>query len=323
MSRRRHRESVAAYLAPSFAWASRDETAGEALARLAREKPHNAELVCVVTGEGTLAGALSLGRLIALAPELRLRDAMQADFPHVQRDTDQETAASIALHHGVDALPVVDAHGRVLGIMPSQALLQVLRREHVEDLHRLAGIQRETTVARHAMDDPPLRRARHRLPWLLLGLIGAMLATAAMAGFETTIEAHVAVAFFVPGLVYLADAIGTQSEAIAVRGLSLTRSSIARLLTGEIRTGLLIGATLGALCFFPVLLAFGDPRLAAAVSTSVFVAGGLASAMGLLFPWCFARAGYDPAYGSGPVATVIQDLISLLVYFAIVRAFGV
>jgi magnesium transporter len=144
-----------------------------------------------------------------------------------------------------------------------------------------------------------------------------------MAGFEATIESQVAVAFFVPGLVYIADAIGTQTEAIAVRGLSLTRSGIARLLAGELRTGFVIGATLGALCFLPVLLAFGDARLAAAVSTSVFAAGGLASAMGLVFPWLFARAGYDPAYGSGPVATVIQDLISLLVYFQIVRAFGI
>jgi magnesium transporter len=100
--------------------------------------------------------------------------------------------------------------------MPAQALLQVLRREHVEDLHVLAGIKREASQARHAIEDPPLRRMRHRLPWLLVGLAGSAIATAAMAGFEATFSRQLAVAFFVPGIVYLADAIGTQSEAIAV-----------------------------------------------------------------------------------------------------------
>jgi magnesium transporter len=207
--------------------------------------------------------------------------------------------------------------------MPSQALLQVLRREHVEDLHRLAGVRRETAQARHAIEDPPLRRARHRLPWLLVGLAGGAIATAAMAGFHATIERTVAVAFFVPGLVYLADAIGTQSEAIAVRGLSLTRSGIAHLLAGELRTGMAIGVTLGLIAFLPVLLAFGDARLAGAVSISIFVAGSVAAAIGIGLPWLLAQRGLDPAYGSGPVATVIQDILSILVYFGVVRAFGI
>ena len=81
-------------------------------------------------------------------------------WPRVRPSTDQERAASLALHHGVDALPVVDAEGCALGVMPSQALLHVLRREHVEDLHVLAGIQRESSQARHAIEDPPLRRAQ-------------------------------------------------------------------------------------------------------------------------------------------------------------------
>jgi magnesium transporter len=236
---------------------------------------------------------------------------------------DQEHAASLALHHGVDALPVVDAQGRPLGVMPSQALLQVLRREHVEDLHRLAGIKREAAQARHAIEDPPLRRARHRLPWLLVGLAGSALATAAMAAFESTLSTTIAVAFFVPGIVYLADAIGTQTEAIAVRRLSLTHAGLAHLLGGELRTGMLLGAILGLVSFFPVWFAFGDVRLAAAVATAIFAAGTMAAGLGLLLPWWIARTGRDPAFGSGPLATVIQDVLSLLVYLGVVRAFGV
>jgi magnesium transporter len=177
--------------------------------------------------------------------------------------------------------------------------------------------------ARHAIEDPPLRRARHRLPWLVFGLAGGALATAAMAGFEATLERMVAVAFFVPALVYLADAIGTQSEAVAVRGLSLTRSGIGHLLAGELRTGMLIGVALGVIAFLPVLLVFGDVRLAAAVSTSIFIAGSVAAAIGIGLPWLLARRGVDPAYGSGPVATVIQDILTIVVYFMVLQAFGI
>jgi magnesium transporter len=318
-----HHETVAGHVAASVARGHTGETVAAALARLAAEKPAHVELVCVTDGSGRLLGAAPIGRLFELEGATALEQAMDADFPRVRPGDDQEAAASLALHHGVDALPVVDHDGRLLGVMPSRALLQVLRREHVEDLHVLAGIRREASQARHAIEDPPLRRARHRLPWLLVGLAGGGLATAAMAGFEATMERMVAVAFFVPGLVYLADAIGTQSEAIAVRGLSLTRAGIAHLLVGELRTGMLIGAALGAIAFAPIALVFGDLRLAGAVAASIFIAGSIAAAIGIGLPWLLARRGLDPAYGSGPVATVIQDILSILVYFGVLRAFGI
>jgi magnesium transporter len=319
----RHHEAVGSHLAGSVVRAAPRDTAAAVLARFAAEKPASAEMVLAVEDDATLAGVVPIARLLAAPPGAALAELVDPSFPRVTPDTDQEHAASLALHHGVDALPVVDAGGRALGVMPSQAILQVLRREHVEDLHRLAGIEREAARARHAIEDPPLRRARHRLPWLAVGLAGSALATAAMAGFETTLRSTLAVAFFVPGIVYLADAIGTQTEAIAVRRLSLTRAGVAHLLAGELRTGMLLGAILGLASFLPAWLAFGNLRLAAAVATAIFAAGTMAAGLGLLLPWWIARSGRDPAFGSGPLATVIQDVLSLLVYFGVVRAFAV
>jgi magnesium transporter len=318
-----HREIVASHLVAGAARARPEETAGGVLARLVLEKPANVELVLVTDEQSRLQGVVPIEKLIASPVRAKLRDIASHAFPRVGPHTDQERAASLALHHGVDALPVVDAKGRALGVMPSQALLQILRREHVEDLHRLAGIEREAAQARHAIEDPPLRRARHRLPWLLVGLAGSALATAAMAAFESTLSATIAVAFFVPGIVYLADAIGTQTEAIAVRRLSLTHAGLARLLGGELRTGLLLGAVLGVASFFPVWIVFGELRLAAAVATAILAAGTIAAGLGLALPWWIARTGRDPAFGSGPLATVIQDVLSLLVYLGVVRLFGV
>lgn len=121
-----------------------------------------------------------------------------------------------------------------------------------------------------------------------------------------------------PGLVYLADAIGTQSEAVAVRGLSLTNVGLARLLGGELRSGLLIGLVLALLAFPMVWAGFGELRLAGAVALSLAGASAVASVLGLLLPWLLGRLGSDPAYGSGPLATIVQDVLSLLIYFGFV-----
>jgi magnesium transporter len=156
-----------------------------------------------------------------------------------------------------------------------------------------------------------------RLPWLLLGLAGSVIATIVVAFFERQLQSRVAIAFFIPGIVYLADAIGTQTEAIAVRGLSLSHAPIRNLVLGELRTGLLIGVVLGALSFPAIWLVLGDPRLALSVALALLIAGAMATAIGLLLPWLLSRIGRDPAFGSGPIATIVQDVLSLVIYFAV------
>ncbi len=317
--KRHHTETAAQHLTAAVTRARPEDLAGEVQSRLAEHELEDTELVCVVDGEGRLVGLLAFAELYRLPVDAAVGQAMRRAPPAVQAHEDQEKVASIALHYGLNSVPVVDAGRRLLGVVPTRALLQILRHEHVEDIHRLAGIQRETSMARRALDAPPLRRARDRLPWLIMGLIGSALATFIMSRFEAALNTKLALAFFVPGLVYLADAIGTQTEAVAVRGLSLAHIGIGRLLGGELRTGLIIGLVLGGITFPAVWLAFGDIRLAFAVAGALLVAGGLATTVGLLLPWLLARMRRDPAFGSGPLATVIQDVLTLLTYFAFVN----
>jgi magnesium transporter len=138
-----------------------------------------------------------------------------------------------------------------------------------------------------------------------------------MVRFEAQLAANIAIAFFIPAIVYLADAVGTQTEAVAVRGLSLSSSDLRPLLFGEIGTGILIGMALGSVAFPIVWLSFGSATLAATVAVALMAAGSVASTIGFLLPWSFAKLGYDPALGSGPVATVVQDVLSLLIYFLV------
>jgi magnesium transporter len=139
-----------------------------------------------------------------------------------------------------------------------------------------------------------------------------------MASFEATFAGNVKLAFFVPAIVYLADAIGTQTEAVAVRGLSLSHRPFSELLFGEAAAGSLIGLVLAACVFLGVAAAFQDIRLAAAVALAILAAGTIAATVGLTLPWVLSRWGLDPAFGSGPLATIIQDVLSILIYLGAV-----
>ncbi|MHB0984384.1 MAG: magnesium transporter [Sulfuricella sp.] len=216
---------------------------------------------------------------------------------------------------------MVDVEGRLQGVVPSDALLHILRAEHIEDMNRLVGILKNGDQARNAIEGSTIGRVLNRIPWLLLGLLGSAVATWLMAGFQKTLEAQISVAFFIPAVVYLADAIGTQTEAVAVRGLTFSRLSLWQLMGGELRTGVFIGIILALFIFPSIWFFFGDPGLAFSVALAVVTAGACASMVGLLLPWLLSRFGVDPAYGSGPVATILQDLLSLLTYFVTVSLF--
>lgn len=309
-------ETSADRIGPHAVLAYHGDTAEAVRQRIRQQGLRGWDLVCVIDGDERLLGTLTAPELLALPDAAMLDHVASRDWPRVLPGADQELMASIALHHHVAAMPVVDEAGRLVGVVGPATLMDILRREHVEDLHRLAGITRESKHARHAIEEPSLRRARHRLPWLVVGLGGSMVATLIVVRFESALAAKPAIAFFVPGLVYLADAIGTQSEAVAVRGLSLSHLGLGRLIGGELRTGILIGMVLALLAFPMVWLVFGELRLAAAVTLALAAASIVASTLGLLLPWLLTRFDFDPAYGSGPLATIVQDVLSLLIYFS-------
>jgi magnesium transporter len=314
-------ESASFHLLQRVPVAHPDMPCGVILAALRGAHLQYADAVVVTDTQQHVVGMASAGELAMQDADVPVHRVMRRDIPTAHLDTDQERVASLAIDSVLGAVPIVDTQSRFIGVVPPQALLAVLRREHVEDLHRLTGIMRETRVARAAIEGPPLTRARHRLPWLFVGLAGCALAALVMARFESLLQARIEIAFFLPGIVYLADAIGTQTEAIAVRGLSLSHLSISSLLARELWTGVTIGAILGAVAALLVWAVLRDLPLALVIGIALFAAGGIATAIGLALPWLFARLCFDPAYGSGPLGTVAQDILSVLLYFACASAF--
>ncbi|ATG73871.1 magnesium transporter MgtE [Zobellella denitrificans] len=273
----------------------------------------------VVCRDGRLCGMVRIEDLLPAPNHVTLATLMEQDPPVVAPGVDQEVVAWRAVRHAESALGMVDGEGRFVGLIPPYRMLAVLLAEHEEDLTRLGGFTKSTEAARSSSEEPVPRRFRHRLPWLLVGLLGALVAADLVGWFESQLQRTLMLAFFIPGLVYLADAVGTQTETVVVRGLSVgvaMRTMVRR----ELLAGLAIGLVLALVAGPLVWLRWSDPTVALCVGLAVLAACSTATITAMGLPWLLYRAGMDPAFGSGPLATVIQDLSTILIYFAIVTA---
>jgi len=272
--------------------------------------------VVVVDSAHRFLGLISMEELLAAPPNATTGEIMDAKVPVVAPSMDQEIAAWQAAQQGKSAMPVVGADGQFIGLIPPQRLSSVLLEEYEQDLLRFSGFFELSSGARTTSIEPVVDRVWHRIPWLLVGLLGAMLSADIVAAYEAGIREKILLAFFIPAIVYLADAVGTQTETVVIRGFSVG-VDFRQIVRSELLTGLAIG-TLIALSAFPILCwRWGDLSLAFGVSLALLAACSTATLAAMALPWLLARFQIDPAFGSGPLATVIQDLLSILIYFAI------
>lgn len=158
---------------------------------------------------------------------------------------------------------------------------------------------------------------RARMPWLILGLAGGMLAGGVARLFEASLQREIALAFFLPLVVYMADAVGTQTETVLVRALAYGRVPLSTQLLHEGMVGVLIGVTIGALTSAGLLLWDPHSPVALVVAITLAVTAVVATLVASLLPLGLARLGADPALASGPIATVCQDVLSVAVYLGI------
>lgn len=294
------------------------QTAGEVRHALTTRRYESVSHIVVCEGRRFL-GLVRIENLLAVGDSAALSELMDEQTPVVAPGVDQEVAAWRAVSNQESALTVVDREGDLVGLIPPHRLLEVLLAEHEEDLSRLGGFIKSAAMARISSEEPVERRFRHRLPWLLVGLAGAFLAADFVGWFEAQLQERIVLAFFIPGIVYLADAVGTQTETVVVRGLSIG-VTMRRMARRELLVGLAIGLTLALIAGPLVLLRWGAFDVALCIGLSVLAACSTATLSAMLLPWLLDRLSIDPAFGSGPLATVIQDLLSILIYFAIARA---
>jgi magnesium transporter len=311
-------ETVARLASAAVPVVGPEQRAQQVREALAGQRFESASHIAVCDGREFL-GIVTIENLLAAETDAKMCEIVDRDAPRLTPGADQEVAAWHAVRSREAALSVVDRNGRFMGVIPPHRLLEVLLAEHEEDLSRLGGFTKTTAVARATSEEPVQRRFEHRLPWLLVGLGGALLAADLVSRFEARLESTVMLAFFLPGLVYLADAVGTQTETVIVRGLSVG-VSMRRMVRRELLVGLAIGLGLALAAGPLVWWRWGEADIALSVGLSVFAACSTATVAAMALPWLLDVLGLDPAFGSGPLATVIQDLLSILIYFAIASA---
>jgi magnesium transporter len=295
--------------------ASPGDQAGHVRDRLAGRTFDCATHIVVCDGD-RFAGLIRIETLLAAGAEAPLASLMDADGPVAEPGVDQEVAARRAVREDRAALAVVDDRRRFVGLIPASRLVAVLASEHEEDLARIAGFRHRAADARVTTVEPLRRRFLHRFPWLAIGLAGALFAADLVGHFEAALEQAVMVAFFIPGIVYIADAVGTQTETIVIRGLSLG-IPMRRMIGRELLTGFAVGLALAAVATPLVWWHWRDGALALSVGLSMLATCSTATMAAMAMPWLFDMSGIDPAFGSGPVATVIQDLLSIWIYLLV------
>lgn len=295
---------------------SERDSAGSTVEALKRHELEDVRKVVVLEHQRPV-GLVSIEDLLVAPLEANLGSLMAAEFPVATFDTDEEVAAHALVDSSHGCLVVLGPGGGFAGLVFADQMLPVLLAEHEEDMARLGGYLAGSRQARTAAEEPILRRLWHRAPWLVVGLMGAMLSAVLMGAFEEDLEANVLLALFVPAIVYMAGAVGSQTQTVLIRAFAIgvrTREIFWR----EALTGAAVGILIGAVFFLFATLGWGDTGVALAVALAL-VASGLASTfIAMALPSLFKALGLDPAFGSGPLATLLQDLLSILVYFAVV-----
>jgi len=158
----------------------------------------------------------------------------------------------------------------------------------------------------------------HRIPWLVLGLLGGIISTIVISNYEEILSSDIRIAFFITVIVYLSDAVGSQTESVYVRALASGKEiNIKKYLFRESLIGSGLGIISGIAMFIFVLFWMKSLTIATTVGLTMFINLSIAPVLAILIPSLIYREKMDPALGAGPISTIIQDMISILVYFLI------
>jgi magnesium transporter len=269
----------------------------------------------VVDARGRLVGRVSLLRLLLSDTRLTAQEIMEPEPIAVGVMEDQEDVANLFLAHDLLSLPVVDPDGRLVGRITVDDAMDVLSEEATEDVARLAG-----SSAEEVGETSPWRVSRARLPWLVLGLLGQLLAALVLSHFEGTPRDYVVLAMFIPMVMATAGNTGIQTSSIMIRMLvtqEFDKIRASRHVLRELAVGLLNGALLGGLMVVVLWLWKQDIRLGLIIGVSLMTVVLFASLVGTLVPWFCDRLRIDPTLATGPFITTSNDVMGLAAYLTI------
>lgn len=273
--------------------------------------------IYVLDSQKHLKGILSVKEVFRQKETTLVKTCMSTTLHTARPHSDQEHVVYLALKHRLKAIPVVDKAGKFLGVVSNRTILSTLYHETGEDILHFAGIHNpkpgETATSLSVMSS-----IVHRLPWLLLGLVGGLLTAQIVGRFESTLEQNLLIAAYIPLIVYMADAVGTQMEVFIIRDFAIDPTfNFIRYLFKQLLIVTLIGVASSLGLFLVSLLLHGTVSISFLLSISLLIAIVSSVVTGLVIPFIFHRLKFDPADASGPVATIIQDILSVFIYFSV------
>ncbi|MEM8927630.1 MAG: magnesium transporter [Bacteroidota bacterium] len=272
--------------------------------------------IYVVNNEDLLKGRLSLKDLLTVSTETHIREVYIPKVDSVNVNEKPEEVAKIMSKYDLEAIPVVDEIGRLVGRITIDDIVDVIRDEAERDYQLAAGISQDVEA-----DDSIWDLTRARLPWLILGLFGGLGAAVIMGSFETIVENAPEILFFTPLIAAMAGNVGVQSSAIIVQGLANDdlKGSIGNRLWKEMLLALLNGLILAALLLLFTWFWKGEFDTASAISLSLVAVIVVAGLIGTFIPLFLDKRNIDPAIATGPFITTSNDIFGILIYFWIAK----
>jgi magnesium transporter len=281
------------------------------LRRLADSEEESIYYVYVVDAERHLVGVLSLRQLLLQPSGRRLEEFMETDVLHVQADTDQEEVARLMKEYAYLAIPVVDAGGRLLGLVTVDDILSVIHEEQSEDVQKMVGAGGDERV-----DSPVGLAVRRRLPWLQINLVCAFVAGGVIALFEGLIEQFAILAAFLPIIANLAGNTGHQTLAVVMRSVVLQEAASRRVkdvLRREALKALLNGLAVAVVAGLAAYVLARNGHLAIVVALAMLISMNLAGIVGAGVPLLMRRLGIDPAQSSAILLTTTIDIVGFAI----------
>jgi len=272
----------------------------------------------IVDDADVLKGVISIKELHKAAKNATVEEVMKTKLVVAYPRTHQERIVYLALSNGIKAIPVIDRERKLLGIVPYDIILQIFNQEVREDIFKFGGIFHRVGKEFTTIKSSASVMVKTRLPWLIIGVLGGTITASIISSFEHVLNTLLALAAFAPVLAYLSDAVGTQSETLAVRSIALNPLlSLKSYFVREIAVALSLALACGLLLSTIVLVEWQNSTLGLIVGLSMFFSIISAVLISTGFPFLFKKANLDPAIASGPFATMISDVATVTIYFTV------
>ncbi len=307
-------------MAKEFLRVSLDWTVSRSIAEIKQQAEYVEKIhtIYVLGEEEKLVGRVSFKKMFFASPDTLVRDIYNPKFQFVYTYTPVEQVIEIMSQYSLEVLPVVNAKGKLLGIITIDDTMDIVREKADEMVQAMSGITGDTEES-----DGVIQITRSRLPWLLVGIFGGMLGAWFLGLFEEDLRLLPAMAFFIPLITATGGNIGIQSATLIVQALAGETSNKSPV-WDRLRRGFVVSFVnaliICVLVFAMSWLMFRDVQMSFVVGVAIFSVAMIASLLGTATPLILNKFGVNPALASGPFITTSNDLLGLAIYFLIARA---